>query len=386
MGTLGDDVVAPRRRLVPLGIGLLVAGVLVVGACVGLGVVRAGPTLTGVFTAEPLVTPVHRSLTFEPGRYAVFQRVRAPGTLPQRRLLSQEVEVRPGDRTRSDAVVVRRVGTIETVTRGDDIYEAVVGFEIQTAGEYFLLVGGPYGQAVFVARAPGDGLATAARYLAGAAGGGAIALAGIVVVVVDVVRRGGSERPEPAWQAAPGPAVAPLIRLVLVRHGPPVVRADEPPGDWPLAEGGADLVRAMAGALGGLGLKVVVSSGERKAVETAEVIAAALSVEHRVDERLGEVSRPWSPDVETLRASAAAYLRGAVIEGWEPGADVVRRIDAAITGAGPNAVVVGHGTSLTAWLVWRGLLQDGPAFCSALTQPDAYTLDGRTLVRLARRA
>jgi broad specificity phosphatase PhoE len=119
------------------------------------------------------------------------------------------------------------------------------------------------------------------------------------------------------------------------------------------------------------------SSTERKAVDTARVVANITGREVQIDERFGEVRRPftWDDDYRTI---AMSYLREGRDE-WEPRAAVVARFTAGvddalrIEGGGP-VVVVNHGLALSLYI--ESLTDvDVAEFWSALTFPDAWSVD-----------
>lgn len=82
-----------------------------------------------------------------------------------------------------------------------------------------------------------------------------------------------------------------MTRLLLIRHGRSELNAQERVQGWldsPLDEVGQAQARAVARRLEGEGLAIVYSSTLRRARETAEVIAGALSIPLVTDERLKE--------------------------------------------------------------------------------------------------
>jgi broad specificity phosphatase PhoE len=136
--------------------------------------------------------------------------------------------------------------------------------------------------------------------------------------------------------------------LTLVRHAAVVVDARVPSSEWRLSEEGRAAARALA--LDG-DVSTALTSPESKAVETAEL--AGLDV--RVDERLREVSRPWSDDYV---ADVRRWFDGEELPGWERRADALARLRAALDGVAGVAVSHGLAISLYAGLSfeeWRAL-------------------------------
>ena len=172
--------------------------------------------------------------------------------------------------------------------------------------------------------------------------------------------------------------------LVLVRHARPDMTGHRPE-TWGLADGGIDDARRL-----GLTLRTVISnrastvvcSTEPKAVETAVALGFGVA---RSDARLGEVDRPWYDDHHEFVEAVHRYLRGRAVPGWEPLDNAVARFDSAITELGDNAVVVSHGTVMSAWLSRQLPHLDAVGFWEGLEMPDAWLVDlhARSAYRIA---
>jgi broad specificity phosphatase PhoE len=123
----------------------------------------------------------------------------------------------------------------------------------------------------------------------------------------------------------------------------------------------------------------LVTSTEPKAVETAEAIGQRWGTPVVGDDRLREVTRPWTG--VGYRSVAHRYLRGELPEGWEPHEEVAGRAadavdDARAAAGGAPVVVVSHGLVLAVHLgacLGEGFDRDG--FWSCLAFPDAWGLD-----------
>ena len=155
---------------------------------------------------------------------------------------------------------------------------------------------------------------------------------------------------------------------------------------WPLTSEGREATVRLARSLAGLPPPIsVVTSNERKAVETAEALCAALGLgPARVAADLREVQRPWTDD--DYRAAGRAYLRSA--PGWEPRADVQQRVSGALTdhrGAEGTTIAVGHGLAISIWAADAIDGIDSAEFWDGLTFPDAWLYEdgARALRRLA---
>jgi broad specificity phosphatase PhoE/8-oxo-dGTP pyrophosphatase MutT (NUDIX family) len=155
---------------------------------------------------------------------------------------------------------------------------------------------------------------------------------------------------------------------VLVRHGWPKIRRDQPAPTWPLHPEARVDVEALAARLPDAGL--VLTSDEPKAAATAAIICDVAGGELRPDPRLREVARPARWD-ERYEATAARYLTGEEVFGWEPRDEVVARVRDALGGAPLGTVAVGHGLSLTLYTAALHDL-DPVGFWRDLAFPDAW--------------
>lgn len=151
----------------------------------------------------------------------------------------------------------------------------------------------------------------------------------------------------------------------------PVVDPATDPSSWELDDGS----RAAAAALVlPAGPHVFAASTEVKAVDTLWQLTTGPVV---TDARFCEVARPRSPDGDTHRALAAAYLAGAVHAGWEPREAVVKRFSdgvAAHLAEGAHLVVGTHGMALTVWLAAVTGLGDPVAYWRGLAFPDVVSV------------
>ena len=134
----------------------------------------------------------------------------------------------------------------------------------------------------------------------------------------------------------------------------PQVRIDPaiPVPDWGLSEIGAARVVAFVARGVLTGITTIVSSAERKAVETAEPIAASLGLDVIVREAMHENDRSATgflppPEFEAV-ADAFFANPGISIRGWERAMDaqarIVRETEAILAGHhGGDILLVGHG-------------------------------------------
>ncbi len=166
--------------------------------------------------------------------------------------------------------------------------------------------------------------------------------------------------------------------VILVRHAIPEVRRGVASKLWGLGESAREDCVLLAHALPHDLAPTVWSSDERKARETADVLALRLGLEVRTDPRFAEVDRPqiWDRD---YREVAAAYLAGVVEPEWESPETVRTRFGAAITealsaAAGRDVLVVNHGLAMSLWAASVVPL-DITEWWRALTFPDAWRID-----------
>ncbi len=169
--------------------------------------------------------------------------------------------------------------------------------------------------------------------------------------------------------------------IILVRHAMPDVARGVSSKLWGITEAAGEDCVLLAHALpADLGARICTSS-EKKAEQTAAIIAMRRALVTVVDEGFGEVDRPttWDDDYRVL---AAGYLAGADHPGSEPREAVRRRfasaIDRALNGqATGDIVVVNHGLALSLYLASVASI-DLVAFWLSLTFPNAWRMDLET--------
>jgi broad specificity phosphatase PhoE len=128
----------------------------------------------------------------------------------------------------------------------------------------------------------------------------------------------------------------------LVRHAAVVVDPAVPSCEWRLSEAGREAARSLAFPNG-----AALTSPEPKARETAELAGLAAVV----DDRLREVSRPWS---DNQVAEVERWFAGEAVEGWERREDALTRLSGALDGF--DGVAVSHGLAIS---LYAGLSFDG---------------------------
>ena len=179
-----------------------------------------------------------------------------------------------------------------------------------------------------------------------------------------------------------------LRRLVLVRHSNPEIEPDKPASEWRLDEAGRRCSELLADRLRGFSPDTVWSSREPKAVETAEIVAAAFGVPVRTADGLEEHHRrgvPYFPTNDEFESAVERLFckRDQLVFGTETAEQTLSRftvaVDDVIEAGQKDTVVVTHGTVMTLYVAsvagvrpmgfWRRL--GLPSFV-VLTLPDMH--------------
>lgn len=144
-----------------------------------------------------------------------------------------------------------------------------------------------------------------------------------------------------------------MSSLIFVTHPEVVIDPHQPIPEWPLSEVGRARMSRFAALLAGRDIAAVYASGERKAMDGAEIVADALGLPWCTEEELGENDRSstgyiappefWQV-VDEFFANPTRSIRG-----WERAIDAQTRIVKAvreIAGKHPGSgdiVIVSHG-------------------------------------------
>jgi len=139
------------------------------------------------------------------------------------------------------------------------------------------------------------------------------------------------------------------MRIYLIRHAHTEIVADQPAAEWELSPKGLSQAEAVANLPFWPEVRAIYSSPEAKALQTAAGAARRFALPVVVVEELKELERPAGLSPDYFAAVQACF--GAPeqsVQGWEPAAQVQRRMLQALTtlpaGDGPVAVV-SHGLS-----------------------------------------
>lgn len=169
-------------------------------------------------------------------------------------------------------------------------------------------------------------------------------------------------------------------RITFVRHGMPAVDGEASPAVWPLIP--EAVVAAGALRLDAASERtVIVSSPERKAVQTCALAVGASESAVLTDAGLREIDRIESVDAG-FRDARRAWIASRIDErhrGWEsPDAAARRFHEALLRHRGDHLIVATHGMVLTCWLVAQGIVASGGdaiEFWESLRFPDVLELD-----------
>ena len=185
-------------------------------------------------------------------------------------------------------------------------------------------------------------------------------------------------------------------KLILVRHGAPLVDIEQPAETWPLSDGG----RAASGRLAEL-LKphapdLIVSSAEPKASQTAYLLAVALDADFQTSEGLEEHHRRKTGylDRGTFENKVVELFRNPDkrVLGEETANQAANRFAKALKTVEKlnprrSLAVVSHGTVISLWLE-RHAGADGLVTWKMLGMPSFVVFDRKQkkVVELAERA
>lgn len=143
-----------------------------------------------------------------------------------------------------------------------------------------------------------------------------------------------------------------MATIRYLSHPQVAIDAAVPVPDWGLSELGRERTEAFASASLLLATRRIVSSAERKAIETAQIIAAALGVSVCMRETMHENDRSATgylppPEFEAMADAFFASPQQS-IRGWERAADAQGRIISEVEAvlaepAEGDVLLVGHG-------------------------------------------
>ena len=144
------------------------------------------------------------------------------------------------------SVFVFRPGTTETITRRSLVYTGAVQFDARTNGNYDIRLTTAIPTSVLITRSLGDAVRSVLVWIAIGAIGGIMFVAGLVMLIVGVTRRGRARRAtqvgwgqpgwgQPAWgqaawgQPQPNPPQYPPPQYAPPPYAPPASPPPPPP-------------------------------------------------------------------------------------------------------------------------------------------------------------
>lgn len=216
---MSTDAVPGRRTggwLLGIGVVLLLLGVVLAV----FSVVRIASGVADVASNRSFAVPSTVTRTLPSGPTSVYALV---GVGAERNPVGSafgpgDVEVRGPD---GSDVPVRRPSAVETVTWGNEVYQAMAQFEATVPGSYSITVGGPSGRAA-VGPSVGSTMGRGMAWMMGIGGGGLLALLGLIVGIVGVVQ----------LLAKPRAAVAPEAVASAGFVAPAPTPSMSPPPGW----------------------------------------------------------------------------------------------------------------------------------------------------------
>jgi broad specificity phosphatase PhoE len=147
-----------------------------------------------------------------------------------------------------------------------------------------------------------------------------------------------------------------MRKLILVRHSQSRQDRSRPASQWELTDEGRGRCTPLAEQLAGYGVDLVVTSRERKAIETGSLVAARLGVPAELAAGLHEHERAraaFVPAAEFERAVADFFARpDELVFGEETARQACDRFERAArdvlnNSAATNIAIVAHGTVIS---------------------------------------
>lgn len=176
-----------------------------------------------------------------------------------------------------------------------------------------------------------------------------------------------------------------MTSVIMVRHGQPEIDPSQPAADWPLSEAGREATRELALVIGRFAPGRIVTSPERKAMETGDEIAAVLNLQVATDHDLREqglINLPYLSDDAFRQAVRTHFLRpDEIVLGGESARDAGARLARAIDNVREHSsetlrpsIFVTHGRVLSSFLS-RLTGMDAIAIWESFRIPDALLVD-----------
>lgn len=146
-----------------------------------------------------------------------------------------------------------------------------------------------------------------------------------------------------------------MSKLILIKHASPQQEDGVPSHEWRLSEVGREKAKALAEHIRAHAPELIVTSDEPKAIETGEIITAALGITSEIASDLHEHDRTNVPLMRTgefISAMAQFFKeRDQLVLGSETASDALARFDIALQRVlerhrDKTIAIVSHGTVL----------------------------------------
>lgn len=172
-----------------------------------------------------------------------------------------------------------------------------------------------------------------------------------------------------------------MDRVLLVRHAKPTIVPEVPASEWELSDVGRMQAAELFAGLQLRDVDLIVTSDERKAIETGELIMDVARCGLMVDSRIAEqgIEVPWIDEPEVFQTAVARHFADpdAVVLGKESSRTAMDRFSRVVEGAvarSERPALVSHGRIMAAY-IGRVCREDPMTIWSRLGMPDVIEVD-----------
>jgi hypothetical protein len=245
----------PRSGRPGPGLGVSIS-LMVVGALIGIvATVAIAVPFVNAYTSRSYGAPSHYSIHLRHGRYTVFERTGTrsgfsfgPGN-GRITIDPSQVTVTGPD---GERVTVLAADDDETMKRDSDDYRSAVEFDARSSGNYDVRLSTRIVTSVIITRSPQEVVRSVLAWFGAGGVGGLMFVAGLVLLIVGITRRGRARRAapvgwgqppwgqpawgQPPWGAPPQypPPQYPPPQYPPTQYPPPQYPppGDQPPDPW----------------------------------------------------------------------------------------------------------------------------------------------------------
>ena len=175
-----------------------------------------------------------------------------------------------------------------------------------------------------------------------------------------------------------------MNRVILVRHAEPQIETEIPASAWSLTTRGESATRRLVPRIAALRPSTIIASPERKALQTAGLLAEGLEISLQQDERFSEQGADigdFYPDYAQFRAIVEQHFNRPeeVVFRGESASSAAARFANGIAAVRESSrtgtpVIVSHGRIMASWLA--GISGQPPIeVWTALRMPDLIEVD-----------